>query len=75
MQSLKDFHTVLRCDDRQLKKLGRRLSKVVIKGLMEMWRQSVQRMSHERRVGEAREGERVAEVWMEMEMEKVGKWI
>jgi hypothetical protein len=28
---------------------------------MEIWRQFAQRMSHERRIGEAREGERVAE--------------
>jgi hypothetical protein len=56
IQSLKDFHTVLRCDDRQLKKLGRRMSEAVIRGSMEIWRQFAQRMSHERRVGEAEEG-------------------
>jgi hypothetical protein len=64
MQSLKDFHTVLRCDDRQLKKLGLRMSEAVIRGSMEIWRQFAQRMSHERRgrePGEAREDERVAE--------------
>jgi hypothetical protein len=37
------------------------MSEAVIRGSMEIWRQFVQRMSHERRVGEAREGERVAE--------------
>jgi hypothetical protein len=31
IQSLKDFHTVLRCDDRQLKKLGWRMSEAVIR--------------------------------------------
>jgi hypothetical protein len=36
MQSLKDLHTVLRCDDRQLRKLGRRMSEAVIRGSMEM---------------------------------------
>jgi hypothetical protein len=61
MQSLIDLHTVLRCDDRQLKKLGRRMSEAVIRGSMEIWRQFAQRMSHEKRVGEAGEGERVAE--------------
>jgi hypothetical protein len=66
MQSLKDLHIVLRCDDRQLKKLRRRMSEAVIRASMEMWRQFAH-MSHERRVGEAgeagetREGERVAE--------------
>jgi hypothetical protein len=60
MQSLKDLHTVLRCDDRQLKKLGRRMSEAVIRGSIEISRQFAQ-MSHERRVGEAGEGERVAE--------------
>jgi hypothetical protein len=61
MRSLKDLHTVLRCDDRQLKKLGRRMSEAMIRGWIEIWRQYAQRMSHERRVGEAREDERVAE--------------
>jgi hypothetical protein len=61
MQSLKDLHAVLRCDDRRPEKLGRRISEAVIRGSMETWRQSAQRMGHERRVGEAREGERVAE--------------
>jgi hypothetical protein len=61
VQSLKDSHTVLRCDDRQLKKLGRLMSEAVIRGSMEIWRQFAQRMSHERRVGEAGEGERVVE--------------
>jgi hypothetical protein len=63
MKSLKDLHTVLRCDDRQLKELRRRMSEAVIRGSMEIWRQFAQ-MSHARRVGEAgeaREGERVAE--------------
>jgi hypothetical protein len=69
MQSLKDLHTVSRCDDRQLKKLGWRMSEAVIRGSMEIWRYFAQRMSYERRVGEAREageageareGERVA---------------
>jgi hypothetical protein len=60
MQSLKDLHTVLRYDDRQLKKLARRNLEAVIRGSMEIWRQFVQ-MNHERRVGEAGEGERVAE--------------
>jgi hypothetical protein len=63
MQSLKDLHKVLRCDDRELKKLGLRMSEAVIRGSMEIWRQFAQ-MSHERRVGEAGEageGERVAE--------------
>jgi hypothetical protein len=66
MQSLIDLHTVLRCDDRQLKKLGRRMSEAVIRGSKEIWRQFAQ-MSYERRVGEAggageaREGKRVAE--------------
>jgi hypothetical protein len=66
MQSLKDLHTMLRCDNRQLKKLGRRMSEAVIRGSMEIWRQFVQ-MSHERRIGEAgeageaRESERMAE--------------
>jgi hypothetical protein len=66
MQSLKDLHTVERCDDPQLKKLGQRMSEAVIRGSMEIWRQFAQ-MSQERRVGEAgqageaRQGERVAE--------------
>jgi hypothetical protein len=43
------------------------MSEAVIRGSMDIWRQFAQRMSHERRVGEAgkageaREGERVAE--------------
>jgi hypothetical protein len=67
MQSSKDLHTVLRYDDRQLRKLGRRMSEAVIGGLMEIWRQFAHKMSHERRVGEAgeageaREDERVVE--------------
>jgi hypothetical protein len=66
MQSSKNLHTMLRCGDRQLRKLGLRMSEAVIRGSMEIWRQFAQ-MSHEKRVGEAgeageaREGERVAE--------------
>jgi hypothetical protein len=78
MQSLKYLHTVFRCDDRQLKKLGRRMSEAVITGSMEIWRQSGQ-MSHERRVGEAGKQEKQDKVkeWKKVwiEMEKVGKWI
>jgi hypothetical protein len=36
MQSLKDLHTVLRCDDRRLKQLGRRMSEAVLRGSMEI---------------------------------------
>jgi hypothetical protein len=49
MQSLKDLHTMLRCDDRQLKELGRRMSEAVIRGSMETWRQSVQKSRGSRR--------------------------
>jgi hypothetical protein len=39
-ESLKDLQQVLRCTDRELKKLGRKMSEAVIIGSMEIWRQN-----------------------------------
>jgi hypothetical protein len=39
-KSLKDLQQVLRCTDRELKKLGRKMSEAVIIGSMEIWRQN-----------------------------------
>jgi hypothetical protein len=38
--SMKDLQKVLKCNDRELKKLGRRMSETVILGSMEIWRQT-----------------------------------
>jgi hypothetical protein len=40
MPSMKDLQKVLKCNDRELKKLGRRMSETVIVGSMEIWRQT-----------------------------------
>jgi hypothetical protein len=37
---MKDLQKVLKCNDGELKKLGRRMSKTVIVGSMEIWRQT-----------------------------------
>jgi hypothetical protein len=42
MPSMKDLQKVLKCSDRELKKLGRRMSETVIVGSMEIWRQAAQ---------------------------------
>jgi hypothetical protein len=42
MSSMTDLQKVLKCNDRELKKLGRKMSETVILGSMEIWRQAAQ---------------------------------
>jgi hypothetical protein len=39
-ESLRDLQTVLKCNERELRKLGRKISETVIMGSMEIWRHS-----------------------------------
>jgi hypothetical protein len=39
-ESLRDLQTVLKCNERELRKLGRKMSETVIMGVMEIWRHS-----------------------------------
>jgi hypothetical protein len=54
--SLKELHKLLKCNDRQLRKLGRRMSEAAIEGSMDIWREYARNMNHERGGGEG-EGE------------------
>jgi hypothetical protein len=38
--SMKDLQKVLKCNDRELKKLGRRMSETIVLGSMKIWRQT-----------------------------------
>jgi hypothetical protein len=44
LPSLRQLHGILKCDDRQLRKLGRRMSETVISGSIEIWRQFAREM-------------------------------
>jgi hypothetical protein len=52
-KSLKDLQKVLGCTDREMRKLGRKMSEAVIRGSMEIWRQSAKKIFQ----GEASESE------------------
>jgi hypothetical protein len=54
--SLKELHKLLKCNDRQLRKLGWRMSEAAIEGSMDIWREYARNMNHERGGGEG-EGE------------------
>jgi hypothetical protein len=41
-KSLRDLKTVLNCTDKELKKLGKRMSEAVLTGSLEIWRRSAQ---------------------------------
>ena len=43
-QSLKDLQKVLGCTDREMKKLGKKMSETVILGSMEIWRRNAKEM-------------------------------
>jgi hypothetical protein len=44
LPSLKGLQIILKCNDRELRKLGRRMSEAAIMGSMEIWRQYVRRV-------------------------------
>jgi hypothetical protein len=49
--SLKDLQKVLKCNDRELQKLGQQMSESVILGSMEIWRQNARQRVTEREEG------------------------
>jgi hypothetical protein len=72
-QSMKDLQKVLRCNDKEMKKLARQMSETVIVGSMEIWRKNAQEIAEGTRedVNEliAEKGARMEEARIEMEME------
>jgi hypothetical protein len=42
--SMKDLQKVLRCNDKELRRLGRQMSETMIVGSMEIWRQNARRI-------------------------------
>jgi hypothetical protein len=51
---MKELKVLLRLEDREMRKLGRRMSEEVITGSFEIWRQYAKEMPHEKR--EERDG-------------------
>jgi hypothetical protein len=72
-RSMKDLQKVLRCNDKEMKKLARQMSETVIVGSMEIWRKNAQDIARGTRddVNEliAEEGARMEEARVEVEME------
>jgi hypothetical protein len=45
--SLKDFQKVLRCNDKEMQKVGKRMSETAIVGSMEIWRHNAKKLNEE----------------------------